>query len=184
MCQPWCSRDIADSIDVRLIGLQPFIGNNMTAILFDFSFFKANTLITLIPTAEITFSTSIISVFLPLLTSALNRACRLIQLFNFRAGDNLHTLLFKGLLGVSGNFLILHQQNTIHKLNDRDLRAHRFIEARKLNADRAGANDKDALGEGLWHHCFFVGPDMRAIGLKAGQLTRARTGGQNDMLGF
>src|SRR5690606_17785994 len=107
--------------------------------------------------------------------------CRLVELDDFRPRHDLHALLFKLLAGKGGYLGIFNRQDTIHHLDDGDLRAHIAVEAGKLDPDRAGTDDKQGFWHLLWCHRFLVAPDKIAVRLDPRKDPRARAGGEDDI---
>src|SRR3546814_16129991 len=67
-------------------------------------------------------------------------------------------------------------------LDHRDIGPQRAEEARELDADRAGADDQQALRQRVRHHRLLVGPDQLAVRLHALQRARPRAGREADVL--
>ena len=142
MRQPWRSRNISDGVDSRLSRLKPLIRFDMTAVDLHLGPFKPNVLD--IPDNSDRENDSIHSngFALPALLDARRDAIGgLVQSLNLGACDNFHAVLFKGLLGESGNFFVFDRQDAIHDLNHRHFNAKIAIKTRKLDPDRARSNN-------------------------------------------
>jgi hypothetical protein len=59
------------------------------------------------------------------------------------AGQDLHALLLEGALGEGRDLLVLDGQDAVDHLGDGHFRAHGAIEARELDADRAGPDHQE-----------------------------------------
>ena len=64
-------------------------------------------------------------------------------------------------------------QDARQRLDHRHLGAHVVIEARELDADRAGADDQQRARQPLGHHRFLVGPHQLPVRLESRQRARA-----------
>ena len=85
--------------------------------------------------------------------------------------------------GGGRNFGVFRRQYFRQHFDHRDGAAERAIEARKLDADRAGADDEQALRQCFRHHRLARSPYQVAVGLDAGQRFRAGASGNHDRIG-
>ena len=88
------------------------------------------------------------------------------------------------LLGEGRDLGVLDRQHAVHHLDHGRIGAQRVVETRKFDPDGARSDHQKLLGHPLGLKGVFVGPDQIAVGLEPRQLSRPRTGGQNDVLGL
>ena len=136
------------------------------------------------PTAEI--SRSAVIVWVAPLSSIDGRGDAvgaLLDLRHLRAGQDLDALLLEALAGEARDLGVLDGQDLRQQLDDRHLGAHGAVERRELDADRARAHDDQRFRHRVRHHRLEIGPDQLPVRLDPGQNTRARAGGDDDVLG-
>ncbi len=113
-----------------------------------------------------------------------DRVGALVDLGHLGLEDDLHALLLELLLGEFRDLDVLDRHDLRHQFHHGDLDAHRPVERRELDADRAGAHDQQRLRHLRRHHRLEIGPDQLAVRLDAGQHARPRAGGDDDVLGL
>mmetsp|Transcript_18096 Transcript_18096/g.27986 ORF Transcript_18096/g.27986 Transcript_18096/m.27986 type:complete len:524 (-) Transcript_18096:5060-6631(-) len=106
-----------------------------------------------------------------------------VKLLDHRLLHDFHALLLEGLFGKGADLCIFHRQDTVHDLHHGRVGPERVVKAGKFDANGTGADDQQLLGHAFGGQRRAIGPDQIAIGLKAGQLAGARTGGEDDGLG-
>src|SRR6185312_11967216 len=182
--QPGRAGEIADRIDSVLAGARPFVGDDVPALDPDLGAFEAELLD--IP-GDADRRDDLLDRDLDALPAKLDRGrdpvLALLERFYGRTGMDLDTLLFEGLAGENGNFLVLDRQYPVKHLDDRHLGAHVAVEAGELDADRAGADHQQRFRHRLRHHRLLVGPDLLAVGLDAGERARPSASREDDVLG-
>lgn len=70
----------------------------------------------------------------------------LLDLRHLGIGDDLQAALFELLTGEGGNFRILDRHDLRQQFDDGHVDAHRAVEAREFDADRAGAMTSSDFG--------------------------------------
>ena len=136
------------------------------------------------PTARITRSTVISWLLPPASIVAVTLSLPFFSAFDRGAGQDLHALLLEGLLGEGRDLLVLDRQDAVEHLDHRHLGAHGAVEARELDADRAGADHQQRLRErpaAPSPPCRSRPACRRAPG--PGSCARPRAGRQDDVLG-
>src|SRR5690625_1637906 len=106
-----------------------------------------------------------------------------VDLLHLGRGHRLDALLLEGAGELFGDILILNRHDAIHQLDDGYFRAHVVVEVAKLDTDCAGAANDETLRRRLLEHGFAVRDDFLAVDRQGRDLPRARTGGNDDMLG-
>src|SRR6185437_8152099 len=101
-----------------------------------------------------------------------------------RIGVDGDALLGEGFARERRDLSVLSGKDTVEDLDHGYVRTKCAVEARKLDADRARADDEQRLGKALGHHRFFVGPDQLPVRLDARQSPGASAGRDNDVLGL
>ena len=136
------------------------------------------------PTAMITRSTVSSSALPPLSIVAVTLSAPFFSALTVASVRILMPALLERLVREGRDLLVLDRQDARQHLDHGHLGVHRAVEARELDADRAGAHHQQRLRHPLGDHRLLVGPDQLAVGLQARQLAGAGAGGQDDVLGL
>ena len=99
------------------------------------------------------------------------------------AGEDRHALFLELLFQESRHIGILDGDKAIQHFDDGHVGAHVAVEACKFDPDRARSDNEQFLGHFGRDERVAISPDALAVGGRERQVTRARAGGDDDILG-
>ena len=135
------------------------------------------------PTATSSFSASRTSC-LPSLVGQreLDAFAGLLDVLGARAGLDADLLLLEVALQFLRDVLVFHRHDARQHFDDRHVRAEALEDRRELDAHRARADDRQALGDGGEIQDLDVGQDELGVGLQAGKHAGLGAGRDDDVL--
>ena len=178
--------DIADGVDARHIGLAVAIDHDGAAIGFHAELFEPE-IFDIADHADgrdHAIDGDRLRAALAVVDGRGDAVGLLVELGDFRAGDDLDALLLELLAREGGDLRILDRQDLRQHFDDRHLGAHGAIEGREFDADGAGADHQQRLRHLVRVHRLEIGPDQFLVRLDAGQHARPRAGRDDDVLGL
>ena len=175
---------VADGVDARLGGLLILVHLDESAVQLDLGILQADLFGVGFAAHghQQLFHFQLFLLAVPGGESELHAVAGLADVVGARAGFRAQLLLAEVALQFLGNIFVFHRHDARQHLYQGYFGAKTVEDGGELHAHRAGADDRQALGNLGEVEDLDVGEDESRVGLEAGQHARFRAGGDDDIL--